>query len=97
MHVISLKPLKEFWLRRPDAEGALKAWYHEVEKASWKTTAELKERYPKASIINSERAVFNICSNKYRLVVKINYSSAVMFIRWVGTHAEYDKIDVRKI
>jgi len=97
MHVIKLKPLKEFWLRRSDAEGQLKAWYQEVEKASWKTTAELKERYPAASIINSEVAVFNICSNKYRLVVRINYSRAVVYIRWVGTHAEYDKIDVENV
>ena len=97
MHVISLKPLKEFWLKHSNAEGQLKAWYHEAKKAAWKTSAELKERYPTASIINSERVVFNICGNKYRLIVSISYSSHVVLIKFVGTHAEYEKVDAGSV
>jgi mRNA interferase HigB len=96
MHVIAVKPLKDFWNRHPDSEGPLQAWYHEAKDAHWKNSAELKVRYPSASIINSERAVFNIGGNKYRLVVRINYKSETVFVRFVGTHAAYDRIDPEK-
>jgi len=97
MHVIARKTLKQFWTRHTDAEHELETWYHEVKKARWQTSAELKARYPKASIINSERVVFNICGNKYRLVVQINYAYGKVFIRFIGTHAGYDAIDVETI
>lgn len=97
MHVISRPMLENFWLRHPDAEGQLKAWYHEAKNAAWGNSAELKERYPLASIINRERVVFDICGKKYRLVVRINYISEVVFIRWIGTHAEYDRVDVENV
>ncbi len=97
MHLIARKTLKQFWMRHTDAEEELKAWYHEAKKATWRNTAELKGRYPKASIINSERVVFNICRNSYRLLVRINYGSGTVFIKFIGTHAEYDAIDVETI
>jgi len=97
MHVISRKNLKEFWQRMPAAEQALRAWFHEVEAASWASSAELKAMYGSASIVNAERVVFNICGNKYRLVVRINYAGGTVFIRFVGTHAEYDRIDAETI
>ena len=93
MHVVSRKALKEFWERYPDAETSLQAWFHEASVAEWGNSAELKRQYRTASIINAERVVFNICGNKYRLVVRINYRSKTLFIRFVGTHREYDGIN----
>ncbi len=94
MHVISRKTLQDFWGRMPDSEVALRAWFHEAAGASWQNSAELKSKYGSASIVSSERVVFNICGNKYRLVVRVNYASGAVFILFVGTHREYDKIDV---
>ncbi|NCC50342.1 MAG: type II toxin-antitoxin system HigB family toxin [Spartobacteria bacterium] len=97
MHVISRKKLRDFWAGHADAEEQLKAWFHEAKTASWASSVELKKKYGKASIINAERVVFNICGNKYRLVVRINYTSGAVFVRFVGTHRQYDKIDVETI
>ncbi len=97
MHVISRKKLQEFWNDYPDSEGALKAWFHEAKSANWKNSAELKAKYRIASIISAERVVFNICGNKYRLVARINYVSSTVFVRFVGTHREYDRIDVESV
>ena len=97
MHVIARRSLKKFATRHPDAEDSLNAWFHEARAASWKNTAELKARYPWASIISAERVVFNICGNNYRLVTRINFESRTVFIRFIGTHSEYDRIDVKTI
>jgi len=97
MRVIAKKTLREFWEKFPDAEDALKAWHAEAESASWQTPATIKEKYRNASIIKDSRAVFNICGNKYRLVVRINYPFGVVCIRFVGTHKEYDAIDVEVV
>jgi mRNA interferase HigB len=97
MHVISRKILREFWEGEPESEQALKAWFHEAEKAGWHNSAELKRQYGSASIIDAERVVFNICGNKFRLVVRINYAGQTVFVRFVGTHHQYDKIDVETI
>ena len=97
MHVISRKTLLEFWLRYPDSEAALQAWFHEAGAASWRNSAELKAKYGGASIVNSERVVFNICGNKYRLIVRINYVSGALFVRFIGTHREYDQVDAESI
>lgn len=97
MRVISKKALRDFWQKFPDAEYALRAWHAEAEAATWLTPADIKEKYRSASILKDSRAVFNICGNKYRLVVKINFKSAVVFIRFVGTHKEYDATDVEVI
>ncbi|MDA9563537.1 type II toxin-antitoxin system HigB family toxin [Flavobacteriales bacterium] len=97
--VIALKALREHWkiAGRDDSEQALKAWYQEARKATWQSPNEVKEQYRSASIVGNNRVVFNICGNKYRLVVKINYAAQWVFIRFVGTHKEYDKIDVTTI
>ncbi|MEI8242485.1 MAG: type II toxin-antitoxin system HigB family toxin [bacterium] len=97
MHVISRKKLLEFWERHADAVGPLQSWFHEVCKAEWENSAELKDRYPSASIINAERVVFNIGGNKYRLIVRINYTSKTVFIRFVGTHRQYDRVDPENV
>ena len=97
MRIIAKKALREFWMRHPDAEGPLLAWHQEVQQADWDTPAKLKEKYGSASIIGDNRAIFNIKGNKYRLVVKINYQHRVVYVRFAGTHAEYDTVDVEEV
>ncbi len=97
MHVISRKQLREFAARHPDAESSLQAWFHEARQAHWDTTADIKQQYGSASILKGNRVVFNICGNKYRLVVKINYHAEIVYIRFVGTHADYDRIDAEAV
>ena len=80
-----------------DAEQPLRAWFKEAESAHWTTPADVKAKYASASVMKSGRAVFNIAGNKYRLVVRINYAAKVVFVRFVGTHAEYDRIDVEEV
>ena len=97
MHVISVKTLKEYWQVHPDSEQPLKAWYAEAKNAAWKTPDEIKQHYRSADFLPGNRVVFNIKGNDYRLVVKIHYNTGVVYIRFAGTHAEYDKIDATKI
>ena len=97
MRVISKKALREFWEEHPDAEDPLKVWFAEAEDASWKSPADIKTHYGSASILKNGRVVFNICGNKYRLVVKINYSAAIVLVRFMGTHKEYDGINAEVI
>ncbi len=99
MRVIAKGTLKKFWEipENHDAEQPLRAWYREAIKADWNTPAEIKALYANASILKGQRVVFNIAGNKYRVVVKINYAFKVVYIRFVGTHSEYDKIDVETI
>ncbi len=95
MRVIAKKTLREFWLRHPDAEGPLLAWFREVEKEDWDSPAKVKERYRTASFVG-DRVVFNIKGNRYRLVVRINYPFRIVYVRFVGTHEDYDGIDVKE-
>jgi mRNA interferase HigB len=97
MRIIARRTLREFWESHPDAEGPLLAWYREVEKEDWDTPAKVKEKYASASIVGNNRAVFNIKGNAYRLIVAINYPYRVVYIRFVGTHAEYDRIDAEEV
>jgi mRNA interferase HigB len=97
MRIIAKSTLREFWARHPDAEEPLLAWYREVKQEDWDTPAKVKEKYRSASIVGGNRVVFNIKGNDYRLVVKINYPYRVVYIRFVGTHAEYDRIDVEEV
>jgi mRNA interferase HigB len=97
MRIISIKTMKDYWQKEPEAEGELKAWYLEAKNAAWKTPAEVKAKYRNASILKGGRVVFNICGNKYRLVVWINYQLAIVYIRFIGTHKEYDKIDAGSV
>jgi len=97
LRVISRKTLRIFWKKHGDSEEQLKSWYRETEKATWKNHNELKKEYPSVSILENSRIVFNIKGNKYRLIVKINYQYQILWIRFIGTHAEYDKIDATTI
>ena len=97
MHVIKRMTLKVFWNDVPESESALKSWFKEVEGAQWKGPADIKKKYGSASILKDSRVVFNICGNKYRLVVRINYTIGIVWIRFVGTHKEYDAINAEAI
>ena len=97
MRIISRKRLLEFWLIHPSAEQPLRAWFAEAKKASWETPNDIKALYRNASILPGNRVVFNIEGNDYRLVVVIEYQYGKIFIRFVGTHAEYDRIDATSI
>ncbi len=97
MRVISRKTLKEFYSVYQDAKSPLETWYHEAKRAKWNDWTEIKTKYASASILKNKRIIFNIGGNKYRLVVEINYPAQVVYIRFVGTHKEYDKINVEEI
>jgi mRNA interferase HigB len=97
MRVIAKKGLREFWQKHPDCEQQLKAWFQEAEKAEWKNPQAIKSEYPSASVLAGNRIVFNIKGNHYRLIVKINYDYQMVWIRFVGTHSDYDKIDAKTI
>jgi mRNA interferase HigB len=97
MRIVAKRTLRVFWERFPEAEEPLLAWYREVEKEDWDGPAKLKEKYRSASIIKRSRVVFNIKGNEYRLVVKINYQYRMVYVRFVGTHAEYDKVNVEEV
>jgi mRNA interferase HigB len=99
MHVIKRKTLIEFY-HQPgcgDAKAPLDAWWHEAKKADWQSWTDIKKQYGSASPLKGGRVVFNIGGNKYRLVVKINFPTKTVFIRFIGTHQEYDKIDAEAI
>ena len=97
LRVIAKKILREFWEKHSDCEQQLKSWYQEADKGTWKNLNELKSEYPSASILEDNRVCFNIKGNSYRLIVKINFNYQMMWIRFIGNHAEYDKIDANKI
>ena len=97
MRVISRKPLRDFARRFPEAGAELDAWFHETEGAEWADPAQVKAKYGSASILKAGRVVFNICGNKYRLVVKINYEFGIVYVRFIGTHREYDGINIEMI
>jgi len=97
MRVIALKTLKHYWEKKPDSEQALKAWFAEAQEGEWNTPAQVKAKYGSASILKHGRVVFNICGNKYRLVTSIAYDFHIIYIRFIGTHVEYDQIDAESI
>ncbi len=97
MRVIAKKTLQDFWKKYADSEDQLKTWYKEVNQSQWANPADLKNEFPKASILKAGRVIFNICGNKYRLITHINFKRQWVFIRFVGTHSEYDRIDAEKI
>ena len=97
MGVIAKKILRDFWTKHSECEQQLKVWYKEVEDATWKNSNDIKRKYPSVSILEDNRVVFNIKGNKYRLIVRINYHYQMVWIRFIGTHAQYDKTDATKI
>lgn len=97
MKIVAVKNLREFWHRFPDSEHHLKSWLDEVKCADWKQPAEIKETYRNASILKNRRVVFNIKGNNYRLVVSVAYRFQAVYIKFIGTHEEYDAIDAETI
>ncbi len=97
MRIIAKKILRDFWEVHPDCEQQLKSWYQETLKAIWNSPKDIKIAYPSASFLAENRVVFNIKGNHYRLIVKINYDYHMILIRFIGTHAEYDKINAKTI
>ena len=94
MRVIALSTLKAFWEQYPDAEIPLKAWLEEAHTAQWQQPADIKAQFRHASILKNRRVVFNIKGNDYRLVVAVAYRFQALYIKFVGTHQQYDAIDV---
>lgn len=97
VRIIAKKILREFWEIHSDCEQQLKSWFRETSKAEWTNPNEIKNEYPSASILNDNRVVFNIKGNKYRLIVKINFEYEMVWIRFIGTHKEYDAINATTI
>ena len=97
MRIIALSALREFWQKHPDAEEPLRAWYAIARRALWRQPAEIKATYRHASFTANNRVIFNIKGNDYRLVVAVHYNRGVMFVRFIGTHREYDSIDAADI
>lgn len=97
MRVIAKRTLRDFCEKHADCEEQLKSWYRETEKSKWKNINDLKNEYPSASILKENRIVYNIKGNNYRLIVKFNFEYGIFWIRFIGTHAEYDKIDANTI
>lgn len=97
MRIIARRTLRDFWEQYPDAEQALQAWYHDAQAATWRSPADIRQTYATASILPNNRVVFNIRGNQYRVVVAINYAYGIVYIRFVGTHQAYDRIDATTI
>ena len=99
MRIIAFRTLREFFEKSEysDSEVSLRTWYHDAKIAEWENSNELKKQYKSANIVGNGRVVFNIKGNDYRLVVAIDYEFQVIFIRFIGTHKQYDKIDAKTI
>lgn len=95
--IIAKRSLWEFWEKHSDAEQYLKTWYETAKSSAWNSPNDIKKTYIHASILKDSRVIFNINGNKYRLVVKFNFEKQWAFIRFIGTHAEYDKIKADNI
>jgi mRNA interferase HigB len=97
MRIVAITTLQTFWEKHPDAKVPLQAWYALARRADWKSPTDIRKAYGHASFIANERVVFNIKGNDYRLVVLVRYGQGLMFIRFVGSHSQYNKIDVTTI
>ena len=97
MHIYSRKMLREFWAKHPDAQQALQAWYIDVKQAKWQKPSDIKTIYQTASFLQDNRVVFNIKGNNYRIIVVVQYKYGNVYIRFVGTHSQYNRIDANTI
>jgi mRNA interferase HigB len=97
MRIIALATLRDFWKKHPDAEIPLRSWYTLASRSDWQSPSDVKSTYRNASVLVNNRIVFNIKGNDYRLIAAMHYNRGMMFVRFVGTHREYDKIDARTI
>lgn len=97
MHVVSVKRLREFWEQHADSQSALWSWYREAKAASWKSFEDIKKCHRSADCLPGNRVVFDIKGDHYRLVVRVHYHGGRVYLRFIGTHAEYDKINAETI
>ena len=97
MRVVSIKKLRQFWEVHADAQAALRAWHREAKGADWKSFSDIKKRHRSADCLPGNRVVFDIKGNRYRMVVRVHYNAGRIYIRFIGTHAEYDKINAETI
>ena len=97
MKVIAVGTLRDVWARHPDAEQPLKAWYDEAKHAVWRTPQDIRQRYASASFVGHNRVVFNIKGNDYRLIVAVAYRFQAIYIKFIGTHTEYDRVDAATV
>jgi mRNA interferase HigB len=97
MHIVKRKTLEEYGFAHKEVESQLHSWYAEAHAAKWQSPADIIKRFPSADPVGNNRMVFNIKGNKFRLVVKIHYNTGIVYIRFIGTHAEYDLIDAEEI
>lgn len=97
MRIIAIRILRDFWEIHPDAEQHLKAWIDEARTASWHTPHDIKQQYRNASVLRNRRIVFNIKGNQYRLVVACAFGFGALYIKFIGTHAQYDAIDAETV
>lgn len=97
MRIVAVATLKRFWARHPDAEQALRAWHDEARAAVWPSPQAIRERFASASFVGANRVVFNIKGNRYRLVVAVAWRFQAAYIKFVGTHADYDRIDAATV
>ena len=97
MRIIAKRTLRQYWEREPRAEQPLRSWYAIAAKAEWSSPMDVKQSYGTASIVANDRVVFNIGGNRYRLVVRFDYACRLGFVRFVGTHAEYDRVDASRV
>lgn len=97
MKVIAVGTLRDFWARHPEAEQPLKAWYDEAKHAVWRTPRDIRQRYASASFVGHNRVVFNIKGNDYRLIVAVAYRFQAIYIKFIGTHTEYDRVDAATV
>lgn len=95
MKLLDKERLRDFADAHPDARSQVEVWEREVLKAKWQTPHDLKSRYPKASLPGDQQAIFDICGNRYRIWVKVNYKSGIVLVKEAGTHKEYEKWDIK--
>jgi mRNA interferase HigB len=97
MRIVARSRLREFWERQPDAEESLRSWCKVAEHARWRTPGDVKASFREADVLRNGRVVFNIREDRFRLVVKLHYNTGFAYVRFIGTHKEYDKIDADTI
>lgn len=97
MRVIAISTLREFWMKHPDSELPLKEWYVKTCRSCWSSLADIRNGFNSVDYVGNQRYVFNIKGNHYRVVAAVKFTPALVYIRFVGTHDEYDKIDVSTI
>jgi mRNA interferase HigB len=97
MRIVAIRTLRDFWVAHPGTEQPLKTWVEEVSMAAWKQPADIKAQYRSASILKNRRVVFNIKGNDYRLIVAVAYRTGVVYVKFIGTHAQYDAVDAETV